>query len=52
MITDTTAFDEGTLVKVYDALISAFPDLSEWQIRDAVNAMLNAGILFRERVDG
>lgn len=43
------SFDEGTLVKVYDALITAFPEKAEWEIRDAVNALQNAGILFRER---
>ncbi|MGX1932061.1 hypothetical protein [Microbacterium resistens] len=42
-------YDEGTLVKVYDALQRVMPDVSEWVIRDQVNAMQNAGILFRER---
>lgn len=43
-------YDEGTLVKVYDSLQSVMPDVSEWVIRDQVNAMQNAGILFRERI--
>lgn len=44
---DTTSYDEGTLVKVHNALSQA--GLSSEQISDAVNAMLNEGILFRER---
>lgn len=42
-------FDEGTLVKVYDSLSRSFPGLSDSVIRDVVQEMQNAGILFRER---
>ena len=42
-------YDEGTLPKVYGAVIGALPEKAEWEIRDVVHALQNAGILFRER---
>lgn len=44
--------NEGTMVKVYDSLSKSFPDLADFVIRDVVTEMQNAGILFRERIDG
>ena len=41
-------YDEETLAKVYDALAEA--GVVGVQATDAVNAMQNKGILFRERV--
>lgn len=45
---DVTTFDEGTLHKVYDALSRA--EVTGQQAIDAVNQMMNAGILFREKL--
>ncbi|UGS27595.1 hypothetical protein K8F61_05245 [Microbacterium resistens] len=42
-------YDEGTLRKVYAALVYPAGPLSMPKAQDAVNAMQNAGILFRER---
>lgn len=39
---------EETLYKVRDALFSV--GLSDKQVLDAINAMFNSGIIFRERV--
>lgn len=45
---ERTYFDEDTLRKVYDALdATSMPNV---EIENAINAMQNAGILFRERV--
>lgn len=47
MIEDTTYHDENTLFKVYAALSAA--GVTGKQATDAVNQLLNFGILFRER---
>jgi hypothetical protein len=45
-------FDENTLFKVRQALISAIVGLTEENVNDAINAMQNVGIVFRERTPG
>lgn len=48
-MTDETYYDEGTLKKVADALMSV--GIMRAHAIDAINAMQNAGILFRERLE-
>lgn len=48
MISDVTFYSEDTLFKVRGALIEA--TTSEAVADNCINEMLNAGILFRERV--
>lgn len=47
-MTDKTYYDEGTLEKVVGALMSV--GIMRSHATDAVSAMQNAGILFRERL--
>lgn len=48
MITHKTEkYDEGTMMKVFSALKGIIEDSDK--VLDSINAMLNAGILFRER---
>jgi hypothetical protein len=47
-IYETSRYNAETLDKVYDALHET--SLDETEVGDAVSALQNAGILFRERV--
>lgn len=41
-------FDDETMFKVYDAIMGCLP-MNAAHARDIINAMQNAGILFREK---
>lgn len=41
-------FDDETMFKVYDAIMSSLP-MNAAHARNIINAMQNAGILFREK---
>ena len=45
---DELHFDEGTMFKVYDAIMTGLP-MNAADARDIIDSMQNAGILFRER---
>lgn len=49
---DITWHDDGTMVKVREALTAHVADLDEQTITDMVAEMQGAGVLFRERLDG
>lgn len=47
---DEEFYNEYTMVKVYDAIKKSYsPEPPDHLVQAIVNAMLNAGILFRER---
>jgi hypothetical protein len=50
LMQDITGYNEGTLFKVRDALLSCSPGLDEDAVTNQINAMQAQGILFREQV--
>ena len=46
---DEEYFDEYTIFKVFDAIKNSGPGFTEGMVREIIDNMQNAGILFRER---